>query len=225
MRGRVFSPDGEQDVCRLYQAGQKTRELGEKYGCSKDTINNVLRCHNIVLLRGRPRLSFKRLKRDKRNKSLLPISESLSGKLMVKQRKSNDEEICRLYEAGQKTRELGEKYKCSKDTINNILRRHNVTLVWGRPRNYDKVRLKRGDQYYVLIRCPDHPNATKSGYVLEHRLIMEKHLGRYLTKDELVHHKNGVKYENDFPNLALVVKHNHFGGITCPFCKNEFMIH
>src|SRR5689334_22036255 len=33
---------------------------------------------------------------------------------------------------------------------------------------------------YVLIYAPDHPQATKAGYVREHRLVMEQHLERYL---------------------------------------------
>lgn len=48
--------------------------------------------------------------------------------------------------------------------------------------------IKKGDYLYALV--SDHPNATKNGYVLMHRVIMENHLGRLLGKDEVVHHKD-----------------------------------
>src|SRR5690349_8170107 len=49
---------------------------------------------------------------------------------------------------------------------------------------------------YVLIKRRDHPNANNSGYIREHRLVMEAVLGRYLRRDELVHHINANKQDN-----------------------------
>jgi hypothetical protein len=57
---------------------------------------------------------------------------------------------------------------------------------------------------YILIRAPeDHPHARNDGSIYEHRLVMEQHLGRYLTAGEVVHHINGVRDDNKIENLQL----------------------
>jgi uncharacterized protein (DUF1330 family) len=64
------------------------------------------------------------------------------------------------------------------------------------------------DSGYILLFSPNHPFAHKR-YVKEHRLVMEKHLGRYLTKDEVVHHINGVRDDNRIENLHLMTNSSH----------------
>ena len=56
---------------------------------------------------------------------------------------------------------------------------------------------------YVRVYAPDHPFAVARSYVLEHRLVLEKRLGRYLLPSEVGHHKDGVKDNNEDGNLHL----------------------
>src|SRR3990167_9078352 len=57
---------------------------------------------------------------------------------------------------------------------------------------------------HVYIYSPNHPLANHKGYVMEHRLVMEKHIGRFLTQEEVVHHLDGSKINNELENLKLL---------------------
>lgn len=75
--------------------------------------------------------------------------------------------------------------------------------------NWRGGRVRNGrDGYWHLYR-PDHPNATKEGYVAEHRLVMEGHLGRYLTRDEVVHHISQDIDDNRIANLQVMTHAEH----------------
>lgn len=66
---------------------------------------------------------------------------------------------------------------------------------------------------YVKIWKPDHPYANTDKYVFEHRLVLEKQLGRYLTEEEQTHHVNGNRADNRPENLQIIDAHTH-GFIT-----------
>lgn len=65
-----------------------------------------------------------------------------------------------------------------------------------------KVRRVRSNGYYAIY-CPEHPHAFGRGFVYEHRLVMERHLGRLLDSSEIVHHIDGNRLNNDLSNLRL----------------------
>lgn len=57
---------------------------------------------------------------------------------------------------------------------------------------------------YVRVRIPEVQE--NGGWVLEHRYVMEQHLGRPLAGDENVHHLDGNRQNNSLDNLELWVK-------------------
>lgn len=54
--------------------------------------------------------------------------------------------------------------------------------------------ISKGDYNYAIVK--NHPKANKHGYVLEHRVVVENHLGRLLNPTEVVHHINHDKKDN-----------------------------
>lgn len=92
--------------------------------------------------------------------------------------------------------------------------------------------VSKGDYNYAVVK--EHPNATKHGYVLEHRIVVENHLGRFLNPNEIVHHINGNKKDNRIENLEVHDKADHSRShriqqgrkmvkLLCPSCKCEFI--
>lgn len=63
---------------------------------------------------------------------------------------------------------------------------------------------------YVYIYVPEHPAAFPGRpYVQQHRLVMEEKLGRYLESDEVVHHLDGNRMNNDIDNLEVKYRGQH----------------
>lgn len=58
---------------------------------------------------------------------------------------------------------------------------------------------------YVLRKVKNHPFSNRRGYYPEHRLVMEQHLRRFLKEDEVIHHIDGNRKNNELNNLELVI--------------------
>lgn len=137
------------------------------------------------------------------------------------------------------------KYKEEKLSIPEIAKQCEVTFMtiarwldrfgirkmksFGISRRGSKAGYWKGGRYkdntsgYVWIFTPDHSSCTKRGYVLEHRLVMEKFIGRYLRGNEIIHHKNKIKDDNRVKNLEIIVLGEpNCGKVLCPFCNKKF---
>jgi hypothetical protein len=118
-----------------------------------------------------------------------------------------------------------EGIKQSQETINKRnkkLKKVVHTEDWNKKVSDSKIREKNpmwnGGIYktthgYLMIKFSEHPFADRQGYIQEHRLKVEVKIGRYLTKEEKIHHINGIKTDNRIENLMLFPndsKHHKF---------------
>jgi hypothetical protein len=90
-----------------------------------------------------------------------------------------------------------------KGKPNKYLVGHNFRNVKGEKHHLWKGRWRHTTQGYIIKYCPDHPRSHSGGGVLEHILIVEKVLGRFLSKKEQVHHVNGKTWDNRNTNLVV----------------------
>lgn len=189
------------DLIELYcKQGKAKKEVAQIFSCHPGTIDTYLRKFGI---------RKRRFVKDYANNF-------------------DRDELHKLYWQDSKTlREIGEIIHLPKDTVrvlfqhlglplrsryeaNKLIAQKNSLyrrgVACGKSWKGGRIKTSTG---YIYMKAEGHPYSNSHGYVLEHRLVMEQKLGRYLLPSERVHHINGIKTDNRPENLMLVSRANH----------------
>lgn len=109
--------------------------------------------------------------------------------------------------------------------VNKVAKKHGFQMRRRGPASGDrhpgwKGGTTIGNNGYVRQYAPDHPHANGK-YMMQHRLVMEAHLGRYLDPSEVVHHRNGVTSDNRIENLEVFASNaEHLAATLAGKCPN-----
>ncbi len=160
---------------------------------------------------------------------------------MGKSRKLTDDQRADIrvqYEAGVPVRSLALEHGCAQGTIERAVVVSGGTLRGKRQASFTtraitscgpvpKPRVGHGKEGYQKVRIElDDPMIAMAQkrianhqlpYVLEHRLVLARKIGRPLTQEETVHHINGDTSDNRPENLELRVG-RHGKGATAAHC-------
>lgn len=105
------------------------------------------------------------------------------------------------------SRECANKYIIRKPAWNkgkhlsSKAKQHLREVLSGR--NNPKFREETYAKGYVFVYVPDHPFKNNQNRIKRSRLVMEKHLNRYLKSTEIIHHMNHIRDDDRIENLIL----------------------
>lgn len=191
-----------------YAGGMGKKELCEKYGVGWWAIRTAARDHGI---------SF-RCRGGRFRK--LTVEEGAEAVRLYRDEKLSQAQVAL-------------KVGCSQAVVGRLLvgagvKIHKTERVREKHGSWKGGRTKAGSGYMQVHVLPNDPMwcmASSAGYILEHRLVMARALGRPLGEHETVHHLDGDKMNNALSNLQLRFgKHGKGVALKCRCCGSSDIV-
>jgi transposase-like protein len=206
---RTITPEVEAQIVQRYVNGERAGSLATEFGINRKTVTTIVRRNGEVVRHqgaasGAPRF---------------PDAEYMDA-------------VKALRDQGMSQQRIGRELGMSQAVVCRILKRAGYPTVQ-RMTGENHPAWKGGKaitgQGYMSINLPaDDPLAcmrSANGYVLEHRLVMARTLGRPLRDDETVHHINNNRLDNRAENLQLRIgKHGAGASFKCADCGSHNLV-
>ncbi len=221
-----WSMDRQMEAVGLYRAGKTLVEIAALMSAGTPVIQKYLRRHGVESRKATTRpwaqekvqrliveyesgKTVAQVSRENglRTATVLRYLREAGVEIRYFWSESDLTRLVQMYEAGATVMQCAREFDRDHHSVLFQLRKQGAKMrrqhfVSGKDHHmWNGGRCRNGG--YVYIKSPGHPHAEIHGYVLEHRLVMEKHVGRYLLPGEVVHHKNKKKDDNRIENLEL----------------------
>ena len=177
----------EEVLRQLFNDGTPVEAMAQHFGCSRSPVARAISSLGLSRQRLRP------------------------GEVAL-----DDDEVRRLFAEGMSLEKMAAQLGCGNTRAAKSVRRLGLTRPPLRKGMLGAANPQwRGGRWifgggYVCVRVgADYPVADADGRIFEHRLVMQRALGRPLRDGEIVLLVNGVKTDNRLDNLAIMSRTEH----------------